>query len=144
MEPLFHPPANSAKSKPPNGWLWYVCILLLCNPIKFGPLDAIWLWLTPPKKSIFFRIITATKQSCLSIPRPIWPKPSHPMVDCGMFEYFNWVHWLNLARWTGSSNGNTPPKRWFFVEFCRPQIGAAFPSTGQSAKAQPPNGWFYF
>jgi hypothetical protein len=80
----------------------------------------------PPQKSIFCRIFMATKRSRFSIPRPIQLKPSHPMVDCGIFEYFDPVYRLNLARQLQFGYGSsTPPpakirpKMHFTKQSCR-------------------------
>jgi hypothetical protein len=70
------------------------------RPDEFGPLVAIWLWLTPSPQTLnFCQIIMATKWSRLSIPQLIQPKPSHLMVECGMFEYFDQADQSNLACW---------------------------------------------
>jgi hypothetical protein len=46
----------------------------------------------PQKRQFFVEFCWPQLEATFFIPRPIQPKPSHPMVDCGMFEYFDGVH----------------------------------------------------
>jgi hypothetical protein len=76
-EQPFHPPANSAKAQPPNGWLWYVWLIWWGVLIKFGSLvGLVAMAHQPPHQPKFFQKFTAKNEAAVPSSGQIQPNPA--------------------------------------------------------------------
>jgi hypothetical protein len=83
--------------------------------------------------------LPATKRSGLSIPRPILPKPSHPMVDCCIFELFDVADQSNTARRLQFGYGSsTPPTGQNLSKNALDKMKPPFLRPVESDQTQPP------
>ncbi len=145
MMPHLHHPANSAQIQPRRSWLWCSWGMRPGGPDKFGPLVAIWLWLSPPQLSIFFvQFSRPQKGAALPSPSQFSPNPAT-----------SWLIVVSLNILTGGTVKfgpldaiwlwlTHPPNVKFSSNIYGHKTESPFHPLADSAKAQPPVGWLWY